>query len=697
MNGLEILLGIVIIANALISIYVLTRNYKGIVNRSFFIFGSGITLWSIGIFAIFVTHVFLFDKAILYGGLMIVWGLGILAWTFPNHNYWPKNGWLFFIPLAVAAFLIPFGVFINGQEMGPHGPSPINGPWFPFYVGVLGVYIAASFLILIYRYRKSSGLVRLQMRYLFTGAILFVGIGFTTNAILPARGIFNFNLLGPISSVIFIGFTAYSIVRHQLMNIRVVIQRGLIYLISVVGVSGIYFVVIFSLGSIIQRGTDIAHIISGLISAVIGVIAFPYFKESFERSTEKIFFKTSYSYFNTLKELSQALSSTLDLRELDHRIRYIISTKLKAKIVLLLTKRSDGSLKIFNDENLENHDDLLDLARLSLSFPDEIIVCRELQSLLQAEDPKYEQYSKLCSMADKLNIGVLIQIKSQDEVIALIMIGKKMSDDDFVQKDIDLLSIFSHQAGVTFKNAQLYDEIRRSNIELEDRIKERTGELQHLYQAQTRFMADISHELQTPLAIMKGNAELLQGRDKIVETIRETLDSMSQLVNNLLAMAKFEFGYNFKQETVCLDHLLGRVFEDFEALAQDRQIKFILDIPKGSYCVVGDREKLKELFLNLISNGLKYTGAGGSITLSLERTKSAVVVRVIDTGIGIASEDLPHVFERFYRSQKSGITRGVGLGLAICKQIVEAHHGTIEVKSIEHHGSEFIVSLPVTS
>jgi two-component system OmpR family sensor kinase len=259
-------------------------------------------------------------------------------------------------------------------------------------------------------------------------------------------------------------------------------------------------------------------------------------------------------------------------------------------------------------------------------------------------------------------------------------------------------------------NARLQKKLRQS---LEDRAQK--------FELQSKFLTEVAHEFQTPLAILKGNIAILaqiperkilkrnvRADDEYAaaaDTATATLDRLSRLVKNILDIGKLNFSKKeFPKAPVDMGELLHEVRDDFALLAEDKKIEFLLSIQaplETSLLVIGDADKLKEVVLNLLSNALKYTPAGGTITLGVNRlnhdTRDEIEITVTDTGCGIAAEDLPNIFERYYRipDQRGGSNpSGNGLGLHICRQIVEAHGGAMAVQSEPGRGSRFSVRLP---
>ena len=228
--------------------------------------------------------------------------------------------------------------------------------------------------------------------------------------------------------------------------------------------------------------------------------------------------------------------------------------------------------------------------------------------------------------------------------------------------------------------------------------------LQKAIERERQFTADASHELRTPLAIMQGEASLALSKErsaeeyqKSLQVISQKISQMSSTINKLLTLARADNGKeNLTLEPINLSEFLAEIASDIETLCEDKSLTFKLEEAEN-VVVKGDKIKLRGLFLNLLDNAVRYTPAGGQITLSLERDGGNARISVKDTAIGIPKEHLAHIFERFYRVNKAHSVNdgGTGLGLAICQHIVEQHQGKIEVTSQIGGGSTFTVTLPL--
>jgi two-component system OmpR family sensor kinase len=221
--------------------------------------------------------------------------------------------------------------------------------------------------------------------------------------------------------------------------------------------------------------------------------------------------------------------------------------------------------------------------------------------------------------------------------------------------------------------------------------------LEKLFRAQQRFIADISHELRSPLTTIRGNVDLLRRMncvdDPSLDAIQAESERMTRLVGDLMLLAQADAGQPIRRERVELDTLMLEVFRQVRPLAEGVELAIG---EEDQAAILGDPDRLKQLLLNLVDNAIKYTPKGGQVTLGLRRAKGWAVLSVTDTGVGIPAEDLPHIFERFYRVDKarSRAAGGTGLGLSIAQWIVQAHGGRIEAQSEPGKGTTFTVWLP---
>ena len=223
--------------------------------------------------------------------------------------------------------------------------------------------------------------------------------------------------------------------------------------------------------------------------------------------------------------------------------------------------------------------------------------------------------------------------------------------------------------------------------------------LERLFRTQQRLLADVSHELRTPLTTMRGNLDLIERMGEAdpesISAIQLEIERMTRLVGDLLLLARADSGgLPLERKPVEVDNILFDVYRQVAMLNPPVDVKLV-DVDQVT--VLGDADRLKQLFLNLVENAIKYTPEGGSVELSLSKKGGWAQFEVCDTGIGIPPENLSHIFDRFYRVDKARARAhgGSGLGLSIAKWIAQAHGGAIRVKSQLGEGTTFTVTLPI--
>jgi len=246
------------------------------------------------------------------------------------------------------------------------------------------------------------------------------------------------------------------------------------------------------------------------------------------------------------------------------------------------------------------------------------------------------------------------------------------------------------------------DELQRLSETWNDMLARLESAVKRLSQ----FTADASHELRTPVALIRTTAELTLRRERSPDTYREALrqvvlesERTSRLVEDLLLLARADAGLPaLSLERLDLSPLVRDVCQQGQVLAEERHLQISTEAPEDPVYVEANDPALRRLLLLLLDNAVKYTPAGGRITISVGSDPAGTTVAVRDTGIGIADSALPHVFERFYRADESRNrdAGGTGLGLAIAKWIAERHHASLEAESVVGEGSTFRVRFPVT-
>ena len=262
--------------------------------------------------------------------------------------------------------------------------------------------------------------------------------------------------------------------------------------------------------------------------------------------------------------------------------------------------------------------------------------------------------------------------------------------------------------GETVKDLSRGEYLARVDVKTHDEIGDLANRVNHLADtleknrtARQRWMADIAHELRTPVAIMKGEIEALVDGvrapdERMSQSLNEEVDHLSTLINDLQTLALADAGaLSLQKEKVDLGELSSQCAETFQDRLQEREIRIELDFPEN-LVIEADASRLRQLLHNLLENCSRYTQRGGLVKMTLGKQKGTAELVVEDSGPGLEAEQIEHLFERFYRveSSRSRTSGGTGLGLSICKNIVEAHGGTITAESSDAGGLRLRIVLP---
>lgn len=303
-----------------------------------------------------------------------------------------------------------------------------------------------------------------------------------------------------------------------------------------------------------------------------------------------------------------------------------------------------------------------------------------------------------------------VPIRAGGEVVGVISVQSMEEEGRFTEADQRLLSTIATGVGVTFYNAQLYETARSARVAAEEADA-----------AKSTFLSTVSHELRTPLTSVLGFAKIIRRRleerlfpllpdddKKVAQTKQQVSDNLNvvisegerltKLINDVLDLAKIEAGkFTWNLETVSLSEIIKQAVLATASLHEAKKLQVVRDIADGLPTITADRDRLMQVVINLISNAVKFTHAG-TITCTARRVGDELIVSVADSGVGIKPEDQPRVFEKFKQvgDTLTDKPQGTGLGLPICKEIVEYHGGRIWVESALGQGSTFSFSLPIT-
>ncbi len=659
MEAAEIVVKLILLTtifiDAALFAFVAQKKKKGIIYILLLIHLGGILGWSMSILMLLMGegqfwayNCFAFPIILALSKFLFVLG-------FPENKL-PTRSWqyLLIIPTIILLPLsfVPGAFFTHFSIIDGYYIQAENGKYAFLYAIYIAYLLIYPIIVLARKYYSDAyqSHTKQQIKYLFVGTSIFFVVGLLTNSILPVFfDIYFFNGLGPSFSLVLAALIIYIIFRHQFLEVRKAIQRGFIFTVLLTCVIGLYIGTLTLVGMMMQQLTETAILLSAGITTVIGIFTVPHIDIMLRKKTDIFFFKHRYNYADVLYTLSEEINKSLEVDDISALTERSLKNIFKTEIVLVR------------------------------------VVHSEQRDLMYPEDDAQT---------------VTIPITLNNKLIGTITLGEKQSGDLYTQEDIVLARTFSHQIAVAFEKARLYEEVKVYSKELENRVAERTQEIVRLQEAQTHMMLDIAHKLQNPLTILKSEIEKLQksaSHPNELNFFEKTIDDTSAFIYDLLHLARLEVNADVYESINVSDHLT-ELSEYFGVMAEQRGIRFDTHI-QPDIMFICDKEKLTELITNLVSNAMKYCAVpkrDPHVSLSLTADTAAIQLSVTDNGVGIPANELRYIFNRFYRTKNTNAIQGNGLGLAICKKIVELHNGTIHAESVEGHGTTFLISFPRT-
>ncbi len=692
-----------------LAIFIFWYNPKSQTNRSFAYFLLSISAW--------ITTLFLFYNAdqeniLNMGRLNFVateatayFGF-LFGYHFPSKRFDLSkiikdslNIWfLFIIPITLFTDLVDRNEVVINNEIITH-----FGPFYFVFMIPFIILISALIYFPVLKYKHSSINEKQQIKYFTLGSSLALFFAVFVDMILPAIfGIYSFQQIGPLSFLFLFGFTTYAIVKHNLMDIRIVIQRSILYFTLLSLVVGLYLLIAFVMGYVFHRTTNSTYLISACIATITGIFGVTPIKNYFTKITDKFFYKNKYNYSEAIEDLSKILNKNIRSEEIISKSIAKIKAYIKPDFIYFYLVEKN---KIYNGENSQEPREKISekLLKGVESSTYEILKSSDIDYLLNQDQnfkPTISALHNAKTFYQKYQIELYVSLKTDNKLVGIMGIGKKLSGDEYSNDDIRLLKTFSYQAAVALEKAKYYEKVKNYSQDLEKQVEERTREIKTLQEEQKQMMVDVSHNLQTPLTIMKAELSLLEQqlpKNKNVQMFDKSIDKLSKFIYDMLILSRLETGkIVLDVSEFSLSELLFELAEYYEVVLNDKNIKMIKNIEKD-IVVKADRHKVEEIMNNLASNAMKYIGKGDTIILELKKGKKYAEISVTDNGIGIEKKHLENIFKRFYRieDKQNENVKGTGLGLAFCKKIVEMHNGKIAVESTLDKGSKFTIYLPL--
>lgn len=698
------------IINLILGLFVYLRNTKGKSNRLFALLVLSIVGWIVTLLLYYLISDHL--PLLFIGRLNFAVSVPMTFFFYGLVSVFPKETVrtpkiifrIAFVITVVVALLSLLTPYIDKDELAVGAERIVTyGDLYFSWLIVFFANLLLGFIVLVLKIKKSSGFVRMQLSYLMLGFLLFIGIGGTMNVIMPYFGNYTLQQFGPLTTILFVGVTTYAIVKHRLLNIRLLVARSVAYSILVLLIGLLYsFTVLFIgrafFGIIVSFNQEVIYVLFVLFIA----ITFQPLKEITRKITDRFLYKSEYKPNLLLSQLNNTMLQTIELDLLIEKTLFEIVNGVHLSKGAVVIFKEDV---IYKKKIIGQHPELFvdDTYFLELAKERRILVHQE-------EDNVHIQ-----ELLEKLGVSTVIPLITGEKLHGIMLLGEKLSGEIITEEDIQFLGIFGPVFAVVIENSKAYEEIKDFNITLQDQVDKATSELrmanEHLKELdklKDEFVAIASHELRTPMNVIRGNLWLILNKHKNLAPedqakIQVSLDSaqhLISLVSDILDVSAIE-GKRIKLNPVKINirELIQALIDEMDSLAKQKKIRFSSEIHE-EVVAFADPNKVKQVLTNLVGNAFKFTPEGGEIIILAKKKDNFCDVSVKDTGPGIKKEDMSKLFTKFGKletsfSASTNMT-GVGLGLYISKNLIEMSKGEMRIESEVGKGTTFSFTLPIS-
>lgn len=716
----------------------LRQNGRRRVNQAFVLYLGTMAFWQLA--AVMVSFQHQPAPALLWYRLMTA-GMGgqFIFYSFFIVVFLEKKDQHLFFTAGWATFIALILSFRTDLIIKDVVISEVTGlfvPTFGVLVPLLGGVVLLFLLYTVYQMFQAYRLTRNhqqrnRLRYLFIGTVI-ITIGSYSN-LYPHLQSFPVDVAANVVNALII---TTAIGRHRLLDISIVVRKGLLYSIPTVIIATGYFLIISLAINIFHTSGDMQIYISLSLAVLAALVAQPLYTRA-QFWVDRMFFREKYDSSLMLQRVSRTSAAMLNLEDLLEMIlREVTGVIHVSRAGFFLKHDKTGDLRLA--AHFELH--LEQVHAFRKDHPLVNWLSRNQKALTRAEMDMLPQFKALWGrewqQLDEMAADLFVPVMVKDELVGVFILAKKLSEEQYSQDDILTLTTLANQTAVAIENARLYwhlentlDALRKAHDELEGRVQERTadlalanqalqqevGERKRAEEAIQRYTKELersnqelqqfayvaSHDLQEPLRMVSSYLQLLERRyrDHLDQDAKDFITfavdgakRMQALINDLLAYSRV--GTRGKEfQPVQLDEIMLQARNNLKIAIEEQEAEIACDsLP----VVQGDDTQLIQLFQNLIGNAIKFHGEQKPrIQIQKERHNGHWKFSVSDNGIGIDPQYAERIFLIFQRLHNRDEYPGTGIGLAICKRIIERHGGRIWVDSRLGDGCTFYFTLPV--
>ncbi len=656
----------------LIGLLVISKNNHIRTNIIFFLFCLSMNIW-----LTFYTFMYLSQdpaQAIIFArlGFLGIIFIPLLAYHFivTFLDQVPKKRVL--IPLyAVGIFSIlasPTNLVYDGVAHYFWGFYPTAGPLYIIFLSAFAILFTYGVILLILGYLKAKK----ETNFIKAQQISYVLIAFGCGTTGLIDYIIKYHLaiypFGYISALLFIGFIAYAITKHRLMDISVIISRTLAEIFTLSYFGGIYIFLLYIYRTYASAQIDLRFIFWNLLYGFVLAQVYQNVRLFFQTSADKLILRGKYDYYKSLAEASSRVCEQLSL---EHILHVLYDTFHEVVEI--------SNPKVFLPDNFSEprktstHYIVYDRKTLKPKLSDQKIkidapLIKELISKREA-----------IQNVKELNAALVVPCILEDRLIAFFALGKKLSEDPYTIEDLRLLEALGSQTAVELDHSKSYEKIK---AELEAAIKEL--ERSQRLAAIGTLTAGVTHEIRNPLTVIRAETERLPNQPRDQEYLKNFKELCLKHITRIegIVMRMLKLAKEKPREEKDVD--LNKEIEDVISFIKFDGIKLKKELGPLSP-IKGDPEELEQVFVNLIQNAMEAMGKKGLLTIKSYRENNKNIIEISDTGKGIPSDIMENIFDPFYSTRHEG----TGLGLSIAYRIIREHKGEIKVNSEKGKGTTF--------
>ncbi|MCA9344803.1 GAF domain-containing sensor histidine kinase, partial [Candidatus Saccharibacteria bacterium] len=571
----------------------------------------------------------------------------------------------------------------------------------------IGLFI---YLFMLQKRNANSPIHKQQIKFISTGILLYAALATIFNVLVPLfSSSWESSRFGPVFVLLLVGLVAFTIIKHKLFDIRLIVARSLGYILTIATLVGVYAFLIAIVSSRLFTGDSVSTGQTLLFVATTLVFGFslPPLKRFFDKQTNRLFYRDAYDSQLLLDELNKILVGNIDIQPLLRQCSELFERTLKAELCTFIIRETDNTIRrSIGSGNTDIHsDEIIELIR-----------AEKVRTQMVVSDEIEDTTSKLKSALVEDNISILARLApagKNAKVLGYLVLGNKKSGNPYNKQDLQVLEIIVNELVIAIQNALRFEEIQEFTVTLQEKVDDATKDLRKandklkaLDETKDEFISMASHQLRTPLTSVKGYVSMVVEGDagKITKQQKELLNQafsssqrMVYLIADLLNVSRLRTGkFVIENKPTQLADVIEGEMAQLKEVASGKNQTLTYDKPDKFPVLSLDETKIRQVIMNFTDNALHYTPNDGHINVKLEDLGKSIQFTVVDDGLGVPKNEQHHLFSKFYRAGNAKKARpdGTGLGLFMAKKVIIAQGGAIIFKSEENKGSTFGFTFP---